>query len=169
MNDAARKEDELSKQDSGRWKRRDVLLLCTWTMAHHYCDKNKKQKPKNQKTKSNISLPKIINRKTMSTKKNHEVLVLMLLNLIFCVQWILCGASDSMKLSPGSGYYQEDSQIILNAIQESHLLQYNVLIDPRHRTWQISSRNILQTSLLYFYPPCLLYCALFNMANVVCR
>lgn len=32
MNDAARKDDELSKQDTGRWKRCDVLL---WTMARH--------------------------------------------------------------------------------------------------------------------------------------
>jgi hypothetical protein len=42
MNDAARKEDELSKQDTGRWKRYDVLLFYMWTMAHHPYKKREK-------------------------------------------------------------------------------------------------------------------------------
>jgi len=42
MNDAARKEDELSKQDTDRWKRYHVLLFYVWTMAHHSYKKQEK-------------------------------------------------------------------------------------------------------------------------------
>lgn len=42
MNDAARKEDELSKQNTRRWKRYDVLLFYMWTMAHNPYKKQEK-------------------------------------------------------------------------------------------------------------------------------
>jgi hypothetical protein len=165
MNDAARREDELSKQDTGRWKRCDVLLLCTWTMAHHCCDK---------KQKSNTSPPTTINWKTiMSTKRNKKCLVQMLFNILFLCSLESLQSTRQYEITARvrnmSEYYLEDSQIIPNPLHESRLLQYNVLITPRHWRWQVSSYNILQTSVLYSLRPYLLYYIISNMDDVVYR
>ena len=56
MNDAARKDDELSKQDTGRWKRYHVLLFYMWTMAHHpYKKQEKYYTTNNNQLKNNNS------------------------------------------------------------------------------------------------------------------